>query len=160
MPRIPGDDWFDRPMRWAQLTLVENDPAQYDVDFWLSDRDPFGELYAGCRRLGMNVIARTDPHAVHQDVYNAHPDWIMADATGQPRRHWADPDLWVTCPLGAYNFQFMTDVHRELVSRGDAERRGTSARAGCPTAAHDKTQGRGVPLGGGPAFWYSVRKKQ
>ncbi len=29
--------WFDRPMRWAQLTLAENDPApgQYDVDFWL-----------------------------------------------------------------------------------------------------------------------------
>ena len=38
---MPSDDasagWFDRPMRWAQLTLAENDPAagQYDVDFWL-----------------------------------------------------------------------------------------------------------------------------
>ena len=21
------NDWFDRPMRWAQLTLAENDPA-------------------------------------------------------------------------------------------------------------------------------------
>ena len=131
-------EWFDRPMRWAQLTLVENDPAQYDVDFWLDyfrrahcdaaclsaggcvcyyptqiplhyrspwmgDRDPFGELYAGCRKLGMNVIARTDPHAVHQDVYDAHPDWIMVDANGQRRRHWAAPDLWVTCALGPYN---------------------------------------------------------
>ena len=28
-------DWFDRPMRWAQLTLVETDPVHYDVDFWL-----------------------------------------------------------------------------------------------------------------------------
>jgi hypothetical protein len=27
--------WFDRPMRWAQLTLVENDPGQYDPNFWL-----------------------------------------------------------------------------------------------------------------------------
>src|SRR5215471_306740 len=27
--------WFDRPMRWAQLTLVENDPGQYDLKFWL-----------------------------------------------------------------------------------------------------------------------------
>ena len=27
--------WFDKPMRWAQLTLVENDPVQYDPDFWL-----------------------------------------------------------------------------------------------------------------------------
>ena len=31
----------------------------------------------------MNVIARTDPHAVHQDVYDAHPDWIAVDATAQ-----------------------------------------------------------------------------
>src|SRR5215831_14748789 len=28
-------EWFDRPMRWAQLTLVEDDPAQYDVNFWI-----------------------------------------------------------------------------------------------------------------------------
>src|SRR5712671_3056091 len=27
--------WFDRPMRWAQLTLVEDDPGKYDVGFWL-----------------------------------------------------------------------------------------------------------------------------
>ncbi len=143
-------DWFDRPMRWAQLTLVENDPVQYDVNFWLDffkqarcdaaclsaggcvayyptqiplhfrspflgDRDAFGELYEGCRKLGMHVIARTDPHAVHQDVFDAHPDWIMRDAQGQPVRHWADPDLWVTCALGPYNFEFMTEVHREIM---------------------------------------------
>ena len=27
--------WFDRPMRWAQLTLVEDDPGKYDLNFWL-----------------------------------------------------------------------------------------------------------------------------
>lgn len=148
--RPSAGDWFDRPMRWAQLTLVENDPGQADLvrwlEFfqharcdaaclsaggcvcyyptriplhyrsrWLGDRDPFGDLYRGCRDLGMTVIARTDPHAVHQDVYDAHPDWIMVDAEGKPRRHWADPDLWVTCALGPYNFDFMTEVHRELV---------------------------------------------
>ena len=31
----------------------------------------------------MNVIARTDPHAAHQDVYDAHPDWIAVDAQRQ-----------------------------------------------------------------------------
>ena len=138
-------------MRWAQLTLVENDPVQYDVQFWLDyfreikadaaclsaggcvayyptriplhykskflgDRDAFGELYEGCRRLDMNVIARTDPHAVHDDVYAAHPDWIAVTEDGQPRRHWADPELWVTCALGPYNFDFMTEVTREIVT--------------------------------------------
>ena len=36
--RTRGDSsgtWFDKPMRWAQLVLVENDPGQYDPQFWL-----------------------------------------------------------------------------------------------------------------------------
>ncbi len=143
--------WSDRPMRWAQLTLAENDPGQYDPKFWLdyfrrthSDAaclsaggcvayyptriplhyrskwmgsgDPFGELVAGCRKLNMVVLARTDPHAVHQDVYDAHPDWIAVDAQGNRRRHWSMPELWVTCALGPYNFEFMTGVTREIVA--------------------------------------------
>ena len=83
-------------MRWAQLVLVENDPGQYDPQFWLDyfkrthsdaaclsaggivayyptkiplhhrsawmkDSDPFGDLLAGCRKLNMYVLARTDP---------------------------------------------------------------------------------------------------
>ena len=27
--------WVDRAMRWAQLTLVEDDPGKFDPDFWL-----------------------------------------------------------------------------------------------------------------------------
>lgn len=144
--------WFDKPMRWAQLTLVEDDPGQYDLNFWLDyfrrthsdaaclsaggcvayyptqvpwhyrsawlgDRDPFGDLVTGCRRMNMVVIARTDPHAARQEVFDAHPDWIAVDAGGQPRRHWAMPGWWVTCALGPYNFEFMTKVTREIVAR-------------------------------------------
>jgi hypothetical protein len=29
------EGWFNRPMRWAQLTLVEDDPGKYDPAFWL-----------------------------------------------------------------------------------------------------------------------------
>src|SRR5882724_4583679 len=147
--RLP--DWVDLPMRWAQLTLVEDDPGKYDPQFWLDyfarthsdaaclsaggcvayyptkiplhyrsqwlgSRDSFGELVAGCRKQNMVVIARTDPHAVHPDVYEAHPDWIAVDAEGKKRRHWVMPELWVTCALGPYNFEFMTDVTREIVS--------------------------------------------
>src|SRR3982751_492735 len=28
-------NWFDRPMRWAQMTFVEDDPGNYDPQFWL-----------------------------------------------------------------------------------------------------------------------------
>ena len=143
--------WFDRPMRWAQLTLVENDPGTYDLNFWLdyfrrthsdavclsaggcvayyptkvplhyrsqwlANTDPFGDLVAGCRKLRMVVIARTDPHAAHNDVADAHPDWIAVDAEGKMRRHPVMPELWVTCALGPYNFEFMTEVIKEIVS--------------------------------------------
>ncbi len=150
LPSPPS--WTFRPMRWAQLTLVEDDPGKVDVAFWLDyferthsdaaclsaggcvayyptevpfhhrsawlgDRDLFGELVAGCRRLGMVVVARTDPHATYDDVQAAHPDWIAVDADGKPRRHWASPEMWVTCGLGPYNFEFMTDVKREIMAR-------------------------------------------
>ncbi len=146
------DTWYDRPMRWAQLTLVENDPGRFDPDFWLSyfsrihadaaclsaggivayyptdvplhhrsnwlgNSDPFGYLVEGCRKMNMSVMARTDPHAVRQNVYDAHPDWIAVTANGEKRRHWSNPDLWVTCALGPYNFEFMTQVHNEIMER-------------------------------------------
>lgn len=151
---LGADDagWFDRPMRWAQLNLTEDDPAKMDVGFWLEyfkrihadatcltaggvvafypTKIPFHhrsrwlaghesfypDLVAGCRTLNMVVVARTDPHATYQDVYDAHPDWIAVDAEGHKRRHPDSPEMWITCALGPYNFEFMTEVTREIVS--------------------------------------------
>ena len=84
---------------------------------WLKDSDPFGTLVAGCRKLGMVIVARTDPHATYDDVHDAHPDWIAVDSAGKPRRHWASPEMWVTCALGPYNFEFMTEVKKEIMAR-------------------------------------------
>jgi len=144
--------WASRAMRWAQLTLVEDDPAHFDPAFWLDffkrthsdgvclsgggcvayyptqvpfhhrsawlgDRDVLGELVSGCRKLDMSVLIRTDPHATYDDAKAAHPDWIAVEANGNPRRHWASPEMWVTCALGPYNFEFMTAVHKEIMSR-------------------------------------------
>jgi hypothetical protein len=78
--------------------------------------DPFGELVAGCRKGNMVVVARTDPHATYDDAAEAHPDWIAVDVEGRRRRHWASPEMWVTCALGPYNFEFMTEVTREIVA--------------------------------------------
>jgi hypothetical protein len=38
------------------------------------------------------------------------------DAQGARRRHWASPAHWVTCALGPYNFEFMTEVVREITT--------------------------------------------
>src|ERR1700722_15183875 len=149
----PGtNSWYDRPMRWAQLSFVEDDPGNYDMQFWLDyfqrihadatilnaggcvafyptqiplhyrskwlgNTDAFGDIAHGCRKLGMNVVARTDPHACHKDVYDAHPDWLAVDENGKKRQHASDPDFWLTCALGPYNFEFMTTVHQEIMSK-------------------------------------------
>ena len=140
-------------MRWAQLTLVEDDPGKFDLAFWLdyfrrTHSDAVCLSAGGCvayyptevplpppqplagrprpvRRAGRRAAAssawsssrgptRTRPTTTSTQ---AHPDWIAVDAEGKPRRHWASPEMWVTCALGPYNFEFMTEVHREIMTR-------------------------------------------
>jgi len=148
--------WASRPMRWFQLTLVEDDPIHYDPAFWLDyfkrtrsegvclsgggcvayypteipfhhrsawlgNRDVLGELIAGCREQGLSILVRTDPHATYDDAKQAHPDWIAVDAEGKPRRHWSSPEMWLTCAYGPYNFEFMTAVHKEIMTRYHAD---------------------------------------
>lgn len=84
---------------------------------WLNGKDVLGELVAGCRKMNMSVILRTDPHAARQNMVDAHPDYIHVTADGQKRKHWANPDLWITCALGPYNFDFMTQVIQEITTR-------------------------------------------
>lgn len=148
--------WYGRPMRWAQVAFVEDDPGQFSLEFWLDyfkrihadaaclsaggciafypsqvpfhyrskfmgASDPFGDFVKGCRSLNMNVLARTDPHAMHDDAFRAHPEWVALDDAGNPRPHWAMPDYWVTCCLGPYSLEFMRDVTREIVSTYDVD---------------------------------------
>jgi hypothetical protein len=188
----PAPPWTDRPMRWGQLTLDENDPGNFDPQFWLDyfrqahcdavclsaggcvafyptevpfhhrsawlgARDVFGDLVKGCRELGLVVLARTDPHATYDDVAAAHPDWIAVEADGRPRRHWASPDLWVTCGLGPYNFDFLTEVHGEILRRYPVDgifvnRWEGSGTCYCPhcTANFRTASGLAIPRGTDP----------
>lgn len=96
-------------------------PLHYKAN-WIGERDVFGECMEACRKIGMQIlIARTDPHAAHQEVYDAHPDWIFVDKNGEKKRHWRQPAAWVTCALGPYNFEFMQAVNQEIFSRYDVD---------------------------------------
>ena len=95
-------------------------PLHY-VSKHLKGRDIFGELVAGARDLGMHVMARVDPHAIHQATADAHPEWIQRMADGSPRRHWSYPSVWITCALGGYNRDFMPKVVREICERYDID---------------------------------------
>jgi hypothetical protein len=89
---------------------------------WMKEgMDPFGELANACRQRGLLVLARVDPHAVYDDARAAHPEWIAVDERGQPRRHWANPDMWVTCALGPRNFENVTEIVREIATLYDVQ---------------------------------------
>ena len=45
-PAVAPAEWFDRPMRWAQLTLVENDPGRYDPQFMTAVHREIASHYA------------------------------------------------------------------------------------------------------------------
>ncbi|MDR1637811.1 MAG: beta-galactosidase trimerization domain-containing protein [Treponema sp.] len=145
--------WFNKPMRWAQLTLTDDDPGTFDPDLWIryfkdikcqgavistggyiayhpskvplqyvspkvnDNNDVFGYLVENCRKLDMSVIVRTDPHAVHDEQKNAHPEWLAVTPEGEYRKHWSKDHAWITCALGDYNFKFMTEVNREIVGK-------------------------------------------
>jgi len=87
----------------------------------LGGTDPFGALVEGARSLGMHVMARVDPHAVHDDAAAAHPEWLARDAEGNPIPHASMPGLWWTDPFSTYHREFMTDVALEIVRDYDVD---------------------------------------
>ncbi len=78
-------DWFDRPMRWAQLAFVEDDPVRYDPQFWL------------------DYLRR-----IHADTACLSAGGCVAFYPTKIRYHHRS-----TCALGPYNFEFMTVWRQE-----------------------------------------------
>lgn len=99
-------------------------PTQLDYHYrskYLADTDPFGTLVDGARGLGMTVMARVDPHAIHADAAEAHPEWLARDRAGDPIEHWAYPGVWLTCAFTPYHREFLTEVIREIVREYDVD---------------------------------------
>ncbi|WP_212909371.1 alpha-amylase family protein [Streptomyces sp. TS71-3] len=88
---------------------------------FLGGTDPFGTLVEGARKLGMHVMARVDPHAVHADAAEAHPEWLALGQDGRPLEHWSLPGAWLTCPFSDYHGEFITEVAREIAREYDID---------------------------------------
>ncbi|ODT65129.1 MAG: hypothetical protein ABS75_32850 [Pelagibacterium sp. SCN 63-23] len=95
-------------------------PLHY-VSKYIGDTDPFGRLVDEARKLDMHVMARVDPHAIHADAAEAHPEWVSLTVDRQPREHWALPGIYVTCAYSSYNFDFMTSVIVEIAEKYDID---------------------------------------
>lgn len=81
------------------------------------DVDPFGDMVAACKKLGMRVLARIDPHAMNAAAAAAHPEWALTGQDGKIKRHGSAPDLTLTCAYGPYNFGLMPKVIEEIARR-------------------------------------------
>ena len=79
-PPLAG--WFDRPMRWVQLTLVENDPGRFDAQFWL---DYFKRLHADAATLSAGGIVAYYPTEVPNVIekYDG-PTFVRRVMTARP----------------------------------------------------------------------------
>ena len=87
----------------------------------LGDRDSFGEIVEQARRLGMHVMARVDPHAVHTDAATAHPEWLDHGPDGTPVEHESMPGLWWTDPMSSSHWDFTTRIAEEIVREYDID---------------------------------------
>lgn len=96
-------------------------------------RDPFGEMVAVARELGIEVIARLDLGVVDQTFRDLHPEWIMTDAAGRSRslhdvtgRPWGRPgsppienELYYTCINSKLFSEFVPALLSEIAERYD-----------------------------------------
>lgn len=89
-------------------------PFHYVSKFIKPGEDPFGYMVEGCRKLGMVVTARLDTHALHQEAYEGHREWIGVDYQGNPRKHPYMENTWLSCPFGPYAFEQVPQILKEI----------------------------------------------
>jgi hypothetical protein len=85
------------------------------VSRYLDGTDLFGSVVSRARSLGMRVVARVDPHAVHADTAAAHPEWLARDSEGAAIEHPSHKGIWLTCAHTTYHSEFLTQVSAEIV---------------------------------------------
>jgi type 1 glutamine amidotransferase len=83
---------------------------------YLGKTDMFGDLTKACKKMGIRVLGRVDPHAMRADALAAHPEWVARNADGDPKKHPTAPDLFLTCPNGGITFDWMPKILKEIVS--------------------------------------------
>jgi len=83
---------------------------------YLGRTDMFGDLTKACKKVGIRVLGRVDPHAMHADALAAHPEWVARNADGTPKKHPTAADLHLTCPNGGITFEWMPKILKEIVT--------------------------------------------
>ncbi|HEX5417087.1 MAG TPA: alpha-amylase family protein, partial [Chloroflexota bacterium] len=84
---------------------------------WLKERasgDLIGDAVREAHANDVRLISRADFSKVHQDVYEAHPDWCFVSARGG---HQIYNGLYSTCPSGPYYQEKAFEILGEVLDR-------------------------------------------
>lgn len=84
---------------------------------WLRQRpsgDLIGDAVREAHARGVRLISRADFSKVHQEVYEAHPDWCFVSAKGQNQIY---NGLYSTCPSGPYYQSKAFEILGEVLDR-------------------------------------------
>jgi hypothetical protein len=84
---------------------------------WLRERasgDLIGDAVREAHARDVRLISRADFSKVHQDVYEAHPDWCFVSTKGQ---HQIYNGLYSTCPSGPYYQEKAFEILGEVLDR-------------------------------------------
>jgi hypothetical protein len=82
---------------------------------WLKERpsgDLLGDAVDAAHRRDVRVIARCDFSKLHQDVYEAHPDWFYVSPAGAPQIY---NGLYSCCPCGPYYQEKAFEILAEVM---------------------------------------------
>lgn len=85
---------------------------------YLNGRDLAGEINDAAHRAGIKTIAMVDLQQVPEPAASAHPEWCAWDERGQPVAS-ATPGIYVACPLGGYQNEYVREMLAEIMGRYD-----------------------------------------
>ncbi len=114
--------WRDYWRRTAVQGIIVNAggivafyPSRFALHYraaYLGERDLFGEIVALARAEGLTVLARMDSNRLDERFYRMHPDWFVADATGEPQRV---GEHYLTCINSNYYKVYLPNILQEII---------------------------------------------
>ena len=93
-------------------------PFHYPSPYLPAGRDLFGEVLLGAHARGIRVIGRFDLSKTQKPVYDAHPEWFLRRANGEPVVY---NGLYSACINGGYYHQQAMRILTEALDRYEVD---------------------------------------
>jgi hypothetical protein len=96
--------------------IVAYYPSSFELQYrakGLGELDLLGEFVKEARKEGLIVLARMDVNRATKDFYDAHPDWFVVNAKGEPV---TSDGRYFSCVNSAYYKEYIPQVLKEIIT--------------------------------------------